>query len=268
MAKKLFISYKHSINIGDLYSLLPSLKEIFKKYGRKAKVFQRINMPGHYYAGATHPTKDEKGAEVTMNKKMFEMVKPLIEYQSYVESFDIWTGQKIDVDFDKMRSGFVNMPNGSINRWPFYLFPDMATDLSKKWLEVPRKIDQRTKGKILINFTERYRNHMIAYFFLKEYSGQLIFTGTKSEYEFFCGEWGLEMPYLEVTDFLELAVAINSCKLFVGNQSSAFQIAEGLKKKRAVELCSFAPNVVPHGANGYDYYHQEAAEYYLKNLSK
>lgn len=268
MKKNNTISYKHSINLGDLYSIMPGLKEINHKYGRKARLYQRINMPGHYYNGATHPTKDESGAEVTMNKNMFEMVKPLIEYQPYIDSFQLWKGEKIEVDFDKMRSNHVGMPNGSINRWPFYLWPDMATDLSKKWFSVPRKVDSRTKGKILINFTSRYRNHMISYFFLKEYHDRIIFTGTKEEYEFFIAEWDLKMPYLEVNDFLELAIAINSCKLFVGNQSSAFQIAEGLKVNRAVDLCSFAPNVIPHGANGYDFYHQEAAEYYFKELSK
>ena len=259
------ITYKHSVNLGDLYSLLPSFKEIHKKYGRNAKIYQRLNMAGDYYTGAVHPT-THNGVQVTMNQKMFDMAKPLIEYQSYIESFDVFKGQSIDIDFDKMRSMFINMPNGSINRWCYYLFPDMATDLSKKWLEVPKKVDPRTKGKIVLNFTERYRNHSITYFFLKEYLPHLIFTGTKGEYELFTKEWELDIPYLEVNDFLELAVCINSCDLYLGNQSSAFQLAEGLKKPRIVEACSYAPNVIPHGDKGYDFYHQGGVEYYVKTL--
>jgi hypothetical protein len=71
---------------------------------------------------------------------------------------------------------------------------------------------------------------------------------------------------LEVKDFLELAIALASAKCFLGSQSMQFQICEGLHLPRIVELCSFAPNVIPQGANGYDFYHNGAVEYYVKKL--
>lgn len=261
------ITYKHSVNLGDLYSLLPSLKQIHATYGLKADMYQRLNMKGEYYQGATHPT-TSNGSQVTMNQKMFDMAKPLIKFQPYVHDFKVWEGEEVKINFDDMRSKFINLPMGSINRWSFYCFPDMACDLTKKWLEVPNAIDERTQDKIIINFTERYRNNLITYFFLKEYESELVFTGTKHEHELFCEEWKLDIPYLEVENFLELAIAINSCAFFLGNQSSAFQLAEGLKKPRIVELCSFAPNVIPFGEHGYDFYHQFGVEFYVKKLSK
>ena len=165
------ITYKHSVNLGDLYSLLPSLKQIHATYGLKADMYQRLNMKGEYYQGATHPT-TSNGSQVTMNQKMFDMAKPLIKFQPYVHDFKVWEGEEVKINFDDMRSKFINLPMGSINRWSFYCFPDMACDLTKKWLEVPNAIDERTQDKIIINFTERYRNNLITYFFLKEYESE------------------------------------------------------------------------------------------------
>jgi hypothetical protein len=53
---------------------------------------------------------------------------------------------------------------------------------------------------------------------------------------------------------------LNSCKLFIGNQSSTFAIAEGLKIKRMLEVFNTCPNVIPMGANGYGYINQHGFE--------
>jgi hypothetical protein len=57
-----------------------------------------------------------------------------------------------------------------------------------------------------------------------------------------------------------------SCKLFLGNASMMFQIAEGLKIPRILETFQPMPNVIPFGKNGYDAYHQRAIELYVHKL--
>lgn len=261
------ITIRHSFNMGDLLSTLPGIRHICKKSGNQATIYQQLNLRGEYYPGATHPLKDGEGIQVCFNPYMFDMAKPLIEYQSYIKSLKEWKGEDTDLNFDLIRSQcFVNLPYGSINRWTWYLYPDMACDLSDKWLEVPKKEDKRTLGKIIINRTERYQNWLINYFFLKEYGKDVVFAGTPKEYELFKKQWSLDIDYLEVNDFLELAIAINSCKVFVGNQSMAMQIADGVKKDRVLEVCSFAQNVTGNGAGFYDFFHQNSLEYYVKTL--
>ena len=73
------------------------------------------------------------------------------------------------------------------------------------------------------------------------------------------------LRYLVVNDFLEMASHINSCKLFVGNQSFPFSIAEGLKVNRVLELCTWCPNVIVAGGNARDFYYQDHFE---KNVAE
>ena len=76
--------------------------------------------------------------------------------------------EQIDADFNKIRGTInVNMPHLALQSWYTFAFPDLLWDLSKKWVDVPREnIDDRYKNKILLNFTERYRNQFIDYYFL------------------------------------------------------------------------------------------------------
>jgi hypothetical protein len=49
----------------------------------------------------------------------------------------------------------------------------------------------------------------------------------------------------------------------VSNQTMAFQISQGLKHPRIVELCEFAPNVLVIGEDAYDFFAQSGLEYYV-----
>lgn len=258
------VKFKHSANSGDLIASLASIKKVCEDREAKAIIYQRIGLKADYYMGAVHPVTNESGQMVCMNKKMFDMLKPLIEYQNYVLEFREWQGEEVDFDLDLIRSYFVNMPYGSIQKWYSYVYPQLNCDLTKKWLNVGH--NELYNNTVIINRTERYNNPQITYFFLKEYHHKLIFAGTQKEYENFCSEFKLEIPKLEVKDFLELAQAIYSCKFFIGNQSFCYNISEAIKVPRILELCSFAPNCIIYGSNGYDFYHQPALEYFFKKL--
>jgi hypothetical protein len=60
-----------------------------------------------------------------------------------------------------------------------------------------------------------------------------------------------------------MAQIISSCKLFIGNQSSSYAIAEQLKVPRLLEVFNQCPNVIPIGGEGYGYYTTENLKYYL-----
>lgn len=264
------IKYKHSCNAGDLISILPGIKHAYDELGKKGVVYQRLNMPGDYYIGAQHPVKNND-IQVCCNQHQFDMLKPLIEAQEYIESFEIWKGQDVDVDFDIIREGlYSTMPAGSINRWVWYAFPTLACDLSIKSINAPREgFDiNKIKDKVIVNLTSRYRNHLISYFFLKEWESELIFAGTKDEHATFCSDYELNIPYLEVSNFLELAQYIDNCKFLLSNQSMCWNLAENLKKLRVLEVCKQAPNCVPNGAGGYDFLQQGALEIYFKKFIK
>lgn len=269
-----FLKIKHSFNAGDLIVLLPSFKYIYEKEGKKTVIYQRLNFGAFYYSGATSPIKDYDGNMVCMNESVFNMLKPLIESQEYIESFEVWNGQKFDIDIDLTRdSKWCPMPAGLIHHYAWSLYPQLSCDLSKKWLNFKTDYGNEDYSrclnfidKIIINRTSRYTNPYISYFFLKKYLDIIIFVGTDNEYEDFNNEWQIEIPRLEINDFLELGKILSVCKLFIGNQSMCWHIADSLKIQRILELCPQFPNTFPMGANGYGFYRQEALEYYVNKL--
>lgn len=261
------IRYKTSSPAGDLISYMAGFRQIYKDTGRKAVIYQRLNMPGVSYADSVHPFQNDNGEPVCMNMYMFNMLSPLVLSQEYVDDFIIYDGQDIDWDMDLIRQErFTNQPRGSLGRWFNYVYPEMTSNLSDKWVNVHTDKENKYSKKVIINFTERHRNHIISYFFLKEHQDKIIFAGIKKERDLFCEQWGLDIPLLQVNDFLELSKIIDSSLFFMGNQSFCFQVAEAMKVPRILELFPLMPNVIPIGDNAYDFYNQGAVEFYFNKL--
>lgn len=240
----------HAVNPGDLIASMGAIKKMSEGFGRKIIVAQSVSQIAAYYQGATHPTTNEHGQNVCVNIPVWEMLKPLVESQNYIHSFEKYEGQRIDFDFNVIRGKTnVNLPHGMIQSWVVFAFPDLAFDMSKPWITIdgkcPNHIKKQVSGKIILNFTERYRNDNIDYFFLKNYASDLIFAGTEKEHWLFTSRWQLSIPRLEIADFLELAYAIKECRFLMANQSLNWNLAEAMKTPRLLEVCSYAQNCMP-----------------------
>jgi hypothetical protein len=260
-------SFLHDGTLGDVVAALPAIKECYKKTGKKGILYLTSGKRAVYYEGAVHPTVNDKGENCMLNDGVINMLIPLVKAQEYIHDCRIHKEEKIDISLNVMRETFVNMPNGCISRWQFYTWPDLACDLSKVWLTVPDANKDFAKGKIIITRSERYLNPQINYFFLKKYEKDILFIGTELEYQIFKLRHNLKIKRLKIKNFLELAQAIKQSKFHISNQTMAFQVSTGLKHPRMVELCSFAPNVIPYGENAFDFYAQEACEYYVSFLN-
>jgi hypothetical protein len=264
------ISVKHSMPGGDLVSLLPSLKHLYDTTGNKSVIYQRVNLSyadfGGAYLGATYSIKDENKMPVSMNSAVFEALKPLLLYQSYIEDFKEWGTEEVDYDMDLLRSMETTMPMGNIQRYPGYVFPEMQCNLSEQSVFLPNKFNNEAFGKILINRTERYNNMFISYTFLKKYKDEVLFIGLPHEHEIFCKQNKLDIQHLYLGNFLEIAIALESCKVFIGNQSMCFQIAENLKIPRILEVCKQIPNVIGNGPYFYDFLYQKGLECWTDKL--
>lgn len=261
-------NFLHDGSIGDVWSSLPAIKEYHKVTGKKAVLYLTDGQLAEYYEGATHPTRNLEGRQVMLNKNVIDMMIPLLKEQYYIEDAKIYNGEEIHVDLNMIRKTFVNLPNHPLSRWYFYVYPDLACDISKQYIEIRDSDKDFAKGKMIVARTERYQNVSIDYSFLQQYSDELIFSGTNDEYAKFCMQFKLTIPKLNIKDFLELAQALKQSKGLLSNQTMIFQIAEGLKTPRIVELCSFAPNVIPVGEKAFDFYAQLGVEYYVKTLLK
>jgi hypothetical protein len=269
------LSFSHTGNIGDIWASIPAMRQYYLTKNRKIDLYLVKNVPAFYYEGAVHPTKsEESGESVMLNKKMIDMMIPLLKEQEFINDVIIIDHSeykdyvdKIQVHLEWIRETNVGMPTLSINRWYFYVYPDLSCDLSKTWLQVPDAEKDYAKGKILITRSERYTNPDIDYSFLKPYEDDCLFCGTMREYNNFCMSYGLNIRKFNINNFLELAQAIKQCKFHISNQTQAFQISEGLKTPRILEVCTFAPNVIPIGENTYDFLKQVGLEYAFHKLN-
>lgn len=259
----------HSMPCGDLLSLMPGFKQVYESSGNKALIYQKVDHSyGMYgaYLGAKYSIKNDDGEPVTMNKALFSAVRPLLMEQEYVEDFLEWSGEEVDFNLDLIRESPTTMPSGSINRWPFYLWPDMTTDLSKQWLFVQYTEESPVKGKILINRTERYNNALISYNFLNKYKDHVLFVGLPEEHGIFCKQNKIDVPRFCAMDYKGIAKGMYDCRFYIGGQSSLFQVAEGLKIPRILEVCRDIPNVIGSGPGFYDFLQQDKLEYYVYKL--
>lgn len=278
------LNYKHSGNSGDVLYALSCIKKGYDVTGKKANLFLWLDCPAWYYEGAKHPIFDGSGKNVMLNKYMYNMVKPLLEAQPYIASVQEYKGEEIHINLDLIRSSEVNMPYGDIRKWYGYVYYDIMPDISQQCIWVPetvtvtdwevrtRKLEEKYLAPkfqpyILVNRTQRYQNTRISYQFLQHLELPVIFAGSDEEFALFLREVPGAVR-LQAEDFLHLAWWIREAKVFIGNQSMNFAIAEQMKTRRIMEVCNYAPNVIPVGGEGYDFYTQSAFEGYVKMMIK
>jgi hypothetical protein len=254
------LKLKHSGNAGDIMYSLPAIRQACYNANDKAILYLHIDQPANYVQGFVHPL-----GNVMLNKYMATMLKPLLLATNFIEDVLIYTGQKVDYDLDKFRQIGLNLGAGNISRWYFQAFPELTCDLNEATIKVQNyKI---LENAILINRTERYQNGQIDYSILNQYDNSKYFVGTEHEFHLM-SKVIKNLQYVEAINFYHVAELINNCKVFIGNQSMNFAIAEQLKSNRILETYFGCPNVIPCGGKAFDIFNQEGFEYALNYFIK
>jgi hypothetical protein len=120
-------------------------------------------------------------------------------------------------------------------------------NLYEKWLHL--EVEKSDKEYIILCLTPRYRS-MSKEYWMDILSGldNVIALGLPEEFDCVAG---ITADFVTCNDFLEMARMIQGCRLFIGNPSLAYAIAEGLKVPRMVELPTEWRNAYPIGRSGY-----------------
>ena len=251
------VNVLHSGNAGDIIYSLPLIQKLHEILNKPVNLIFKINEPLEIGNGYEHPL----GA-VMLNVKMVEGLMPLLIAQPYINNVAIFEKQEILLDLTLFRKAGFALDKGNIARWSFFT-TGITPNLGTAWLQV--KPDKSFANTIILARSSRYNNHLIDYSFLSKYE-KVIFVGVKSEFE----EMKKAIPDLQwhqVKDFLEMAEIIAGCKLFIGNQSFPYAIAEALKVKRLLEVFYQIPNVLPEGENGFDFCFQKHLEWLTATLA-
>ena len=251
LSKKKVLNFLHSGHAADIVNVLPVIKELSKNY--TCNFYINIKKPIDFYY--KHPA-----GKFYLNKKIYELIKPLIKKQTYINNISIFDNQEIDINFDIIRELPINLTFD--NARYASVITGVYPDLTSQFLECEEH--NKFRGYVAIQRTFRYRNQFVNYKFLNNYK-KLLFIGIESEYEDL-KKTVKNLEFHNCRDFLEMAEIIRSSKFTLGNSSLAFPIAEGLKVPRLLEACPYFPAAQPHGKNAYDFYFQNQFESLFKYL--
>jgi hypothetical protein len=229
------MNFHHGGHAGDVVYSIPAVVDLARRAGRRPSLFLDPQPLGWRHA---------------------DRLVPLLATQPDFAAVSLFAGQPIEVDLDRFRRLPFDLSRGYLARM-YNLFLPCCPDLAQPWLQATPQTGYR--GAIVINRTARYRNPAIQYRFLAQYP-DLLFLGLEEEYANVRAEVGPGLEWVPTTDYLEAAQIIAACRLYIGNQSACFAIAEGLKVPRVLEVCPFCPNVIPHGPGGWDVVQQPLFE--------
>lgn len=280
------LPFKFSLRPGDLINALAGVKEACRQQRTRASLYLGLNIEWktvpELMVGRTSP--------YTLTEDMMEQLKPLLLSQPYIQGVfsleehlpDIyhswcelinakndylvneWYRKNQIIDLDRHHLMPIGMPAGNLFRSNFYIYPDMACDLSQPWLDIEPVT--AINPAVVINRTLRCRNSL-KYSFMRQYY-PVVFVGLQDEYMDFCRTQGFQPQWVPTTDILQLARVIKSARWFAGNQSMAYSLAEAMKVPRLLEICPGLNNVIPAGENAYDAYFQHAFEHYASKLNE
>jgi hypothetical protein len=242
------VTFKHSGNAGDIIYSLPAILSVKDPH---RVLYIALDQPASY-SGREHPL-----GSVMCNKKVFEMLLPLLMATGIFKHIAVHQGEPIDYDLDRFRHANIDLGRGSITHWYSAVYPELRPDTSKPTIDLSKvSFISHQKPYIAVNRTFRYRNADVRYKCLNDYEGDVIFLGLLDEYD----DLKLRVPkaiYHTVTDFLEAAMIIEHSSGFIGNQSMMFAIAEMTQHPRILEVFKHAPNVIPNGGEWYTAINEE-----------
>jgi len=224
--------FKHSGTLGDIIYSLPIMKHFGG--GEFYLHLNQVNWIGQYYY-KTPPQPYHNGK---MDEKDFKFLAPLLRAQSYISKVDILDLKTTEIthNLDNFRPLFVGHPANYVTTYcmAFNIQDKNIIDRmnTEPWLTVPTAI--KLDGKpYVINRTSRgwspkERSPQWDLWLEKELDKSSVFIGLSDEYEEFKKFSGWNLDYYPVKDMLELAQVIAGSEMFIGNQSSALALAQGL----------------------------------------
>jgi ADP-heptose:LPS heptosyltransferase len=121
------------------------------------------------------------------------------------------------------------------------------------WIEVP---DPKKVAPIVIARSNRYKNYRFPWKTLwQRFKHKSVYIGLRHEWKLFCERVEDKVPYYPTSNFLEIAQVIAGSKLFIGNQSAPYAVAEGMKHDTIQETSPRIPSI---------YFNRPNARYYLR----
>lgn len=255
-------NFKHSGRLGDIIYSLAFVKEICRKNNVKANYYILNDCFIDVKKSAFHP-----GNGIMVSQQLYDYICPLLVEQDYINEVIYCSSTQTPteiVDLDLFKSSDSNLKAGLIQGWYRKTFAT-PVPIELPWLSAPSASD-KNHYDILINKSTRFYNKKINYRFLDDFLNA-GFVGLAYEYEDFITRHQLKnLPYIKTNSALALAEKLTQCKLFIGNQSMPFAIAEALKINRALDVYEPVPNVIPVGGLCVDFNNTQQITHFINDF--
>ena len=183
-----------------------------------------------------------------MTEPMAHQLIELLKTQPYLADIKLYHNEGIDYNLDRFREHRAVMRN-HIAGSHLEVF-GVNYNLALPWLQ---GISPLYINDIVISRTKRNLSTVNKFDWqvLEKYQKNCVFIGFADEHEAFVKSTGLKVERYAAPSILEIARVIRGSKLFIGNQSLGFALAEGMKHPRVLEVYYFAPNCMPQSLNGH-----------------
>jgi hypothetical protein len=214
------ITYVSGGLLGDFIHQLSIINETFLNTGRKGILYIANNIGGDNFRYDL--------------SKTFEDTYKVISQQSYIKEYKIYTNEQYDINLSGWRNSRLLLKTS----WD-KIFCDIYNVEwgTHPWIHVPK--NDMWKDTILVTTTSYRPAYNINFAELCEKYGETItiLDFSDSETNFFKKTFNaVNVATYKPVDLYDLSVAINSCKLFIGNMSSPLTFAYAVHKQSIVGL--------------------------------
>jgi len=260
--------FKHSGRLGDILYSMPLVKQLAELQDTSADYYVSSDIPARLGKDVFHPS-----LEVMVNSNLYDYIEPLLSRQIYLNRIlhvPTLAIPRDAIDLDQFKTSGLNLKAGLIYGWYRKAF-GVPFPLEAPWISVDCSVEdaeiaEDTEISVLVGRTTRFCNTRINYRILDQIKG-VGFVGLEYEYEDFIARYSLKnVRHIKVKNALELAILMCRAKIFVGNQSSNFAIAEGLKVTRALEAFEPVPVATPVGGVCFEYINTKFLVSFLSNV--
>ena len=195
------------------------------------------------------------------NEKKFYSLKSILEKIDCINEiiFNIPKDVVIDYNLDKHRDLEKQFLKNDINLYKKFLDMNLSeiydyyfnknSNLIDPCINLKEKLIIDGKD-IVISRSDRYNNKNFPWQDIyNEYKSRLIFIGTEFEHQTFESNFG-KIDYYKTDSLYSLAMIINGSKLFIGNQSCPYSLAESMKVNSIQETSVNIQNCIYKRKNG------------------
>jgi hypothetical protein len=214
-------NYLAGPKLGDCINSLMVCKRNFELHGFKANIF--LSDIGCFF---------EKGIEFTYNELL-----PVLKQQEWFSNLEFYKNQNIDIDLVSFRSSNYLYNDNWLNIF-LKTFINETPPKEYKWIDIKEK-DFTLNDTLLINrsirlpLSDSSENKYEK--LIEKHNNVKFICFDEEQYNNF--KFKNKVELLKVSSLYDFFVKINSCKCFLGNQSSPTTIASSLNVPRIIELC-------------------------------